>query len=82
MIMYPNVTTKASALTVTKSEKGNQFILAVFSKSVVRGTTVPFNCFASSIRLPLRFHWHNFALALSARIFIAEFSAELRVVLV
>ena len=33
--MRPNVTKNASALMVTKSEKGNQFILVVFSKAVV-----------------------------------------------
>jgi len=30
-------------LVVTDSEKGNQFMLTVFSKSVVRPTKVPFN---------------------------------------
>jgi len=33
----------ASALLVTESERGNLFILTVFSESVVIGTKVPFN---------------------------------------
>jgi len=39
----PNVTKIASALVVTESEKGNQFMLAVLSKSVVFRTKVPFS---------------------------------------
>ena len=39
----------ASALLVTESEKGNQFMLAVFSKSAVLRMKVPFN--KSEVRL-------------------------------
>ena len=42
-IARPNVAKNASALVVTKSEKGNQFMLAVFSKSVALLTKVPYN---------------------------------------
>jgi len=39
----PNVTKNASALVVTISEKGKQFMLAVSSKSVAFRTKVSFN---------------------------------------
>jgi len=69
---------------VSKIEKGNQLILAVFSCSSNENGihTERGNCFVSSIRLLVRFDSRTFALALSARISIAQFSAELRVVLV
>jgi len=81
-----NFTENASALVVTTSDKGNQFMLAILSKSVAIRMKVPFyqewsNWFASSIRLPVRFDWRNYAFALSARITIVQFSAHLRVVL-
>ena len=41
--MRPNVTKNESALVVTKIENVNQFMLAVFSKSVALRTKVPFN---------------------------------------
>jgi len=72
LIVRPNVTENASALVVTESEKSNQFMLAVFSKSVVLRTKVPFNKseviawkvqFACKfglidVTLPLRSHLH------------------------
>jgi len=44
LIVRPNVTKNASALVVTKSEKGNQSTLAVFSKSVATRTTPTVGC--------------------------------------
>ena len=41
--MHPNVAENASALVVTKSEKGNQFMLAVLYKSIALRMKVPFN---------------------------------------
>jgi len=73
---------KASALVVTESEKGNQFILTVFSKSVVLRTKVPFNkseviALLSSVCLSVRLNCHDFALTLATRISIAELHIQL-----
>jgi len=53
-------------LVFTTSDKGNQFMLGIFSRSVAHWTKMPFQQ-ECSIRLPVRFHWRNFAFALSAR---------------
>jgi len=72
LIVRPNVTENASALVATESEKSKQFAIAVFSKSVVLRTKVPFNesevialevQFACEfglidLTLPLRSHLH------------------------
>jgi len=65
---------------VTESEKGTQFMLAVFSKSIVLRTKVPFNkseVIAVQVQFDcqfgsVRFDWRNFAVALAPQIFIAE----------
>ena len=65
--MRPNVTFRLyknpSVLVVTESEKGNQFMFAVFFKSVALRTKVPFNkseaiafnCIVSTNCLSIRF---------------------------
>jgi len=53
----PNVTKNASALVVTKNEKGDQFVIAVFSSSWNENATrvKELLCTVSSIRLLFRF---------------------------
>ena len=54
--MRPNFTKNESALVVTTSEIGNQFMLAIFSKSVALRTKVPFNK-SEVIALQVQFAW-------------------------
>jgi len=56
----PDVTFKqecACACGYSESEKGNQFMLAIFSKSVVLSTKVPFNK-SEVIALQFQFGFH------------------------